>query len=202
MNPNSKLGGIIRVDAREKRVDEHGMPTAIQAIADEQAFLKVLNPNDPSHPWSYDLEVVTKCGQVIKIEAKWSHNDCISTWTDREADGHSRLTRQVSYVDLLLIVWDEFKLELERPTDPVEAKKWQATIKGVRNRLARMNIESDPPVERFASLADAISFLDYLKRRTEPISFAKRFKKEGAPPAEAEEDGKAQVTAGGAQFSI
>lgn len=156
---------VIVADKRERSEDKNGLPTWLAQIADERRFLKVPNPSDPAHPWSYDLEVVTKCGQTIKIEGKWSFGDAISTWTDRETE-HSRLTRQSQYVDLLIVIWDDMLVALKYADD----KKMLSTVKGLKNRLTRMNIEG-PSIAIFSSVEDTISFLRYLEQRKEPVMF-------------------------------
>lgn len=165
----AKTKGYIVADSREKPIkNAKGEEVGIFSIADERRLLDVPNVDDPAHPWSYDVRVVTKAEQAIRVEAKWNWQDAYSSWADRE-DGaeHGRLHRQTRYVDLLLVVWDDFRVELQA------TPQQRPRIKGLKNRLGRMVLEADPPVYVVGSVDDALSFLKYLRDRTEPIKLGR-----------------------------
>lgn len=160
----TKTAGIIEVDSREKPIlNDKGVDVGVRSIADDIRLLEVPNEADPAHPWSFDVRVVTKAEQPIRIEAKWNWQDVYSSWADRESEDHSRLHRQTRYVDLLLVVWDDFKVELQATPEQ------RPRIKGLKNRLGRMTLEGDPPTMVYGSVADALSFLAYLRDQREVI---------------------------------
>lgn len=148
------------LDSREKTRDRDGVPLLIAERADERRLLRYDGPG--GEVYSYDLLITTKAGQSLRVEAKWSWKDAYATWRDRQDDGHSRLTRQAGAVDLVFVVWDDFQVELQCDKSQV------STVKGLKNRLMRMNVEG-PSVCIFGSVADCISFIDYLERRKEPL---------------------------------
>jgi hypothetical protein len=169
--------GIIRADSREKR-DATEANKAFFAIVDEGgpgSGLLLDYPSPDGRTYSYDCEIVTKAGQAVRCEIKWSWADLYGSWMDRESEDHSRLWRQTRHVDLLLVVWDDFAVEMQARPQQLPA------LKGLRNRLARMVLECDPPVLIVGSVQQAIEALCYLRDIKEPLRLGRR------PLAESEE---------------
>ena len=146
-------------------VDSWEQNSTVIAMHDEKKLgpRKRLGYDGPAgEKFAYDLVITSKAEQAIRCEAKWSADDAYATWRDRQDDGHSRLSRQAGAVDLVIVVWDDFKVEMQ-------SDKGRASgMKGLKNRLARMNVEG-PSVCVFGSLDDAISFIRYLEGRKEPL---------------------------------
>jgi hypothetical protein len=167
-----KTVGIIALDAKEKTKCVPGChPTEcihklLLDLADEVRSLRYDAPDGSAR--FYDVEVVTKAGQVIRLECKWNWRDVYSTWLDREEDGHSRLTRQGNAVDQVLVVWDDFAVELQ-------AEKSQlAALKGLGNWLGKKNLESTGPsgpgFHVVGSVQKALDYLAYLRDHREVLA--------------------------------
>jgi hypothetical protein len=79
---------MIRVDSRERNLDLRG-------IADEVCLLEHRGPN--GEVWSYDVEVTTQTGQVLRGERKSAATDLASSFAS------GGFERQCSIVDFLIV---------------------------------------------------------------------------------------------------
>lgn len=149
------VGRMLIADAREKNA-------TLLAAADSVRLLAIENPNDKSHHWSYDVHVTTACGEEWRFEVKWNFEDAINSFLEREGE-HSRIRRQSSYVDALLVVWDNMDFEMTCPAERKPAGR------AVRTWLANRALVSDPPVIMFNSEAEAVDWLVKLKKRKERL---------------------------------
>jgi hypothetical protein len=161
---------LIIVDSKEKTKCNEGCAAdcihkLLLATADKVASLRVDHEGVARF---YDLEVTTKANQVLRFEAKWSFADAYSTYMEREEDGHSRLTRQLRYVDCCIMVLDDFQVELEiRPEQ-------RPAYKGMKNWLRKRTLLADPPILVFPSVVEVLDFLKYLEGQKEILQLAPR----------------------------
>lgn len=132
----------------------------IQKSADERRFLKKVGPGGEN--WSYDLEVETKAGQVLTFERK-AMGDCIESFKQ------GKLDRQCSYVDALIVEWDEMALAL---TPGLQDPKYQALAKNCKRHLWRMSLSM--PVLWTSGPGETIEMLRWFEGKDKPFTLQPR----------------------------
>jgi hypothetical protein len=136
---------LLRIDSREQSPE-------LKAMADEVCLLRYENPEDPAHPYSFDIELTTMAGQVLSYERKkgW---DAVSSFL--------KLDRQVT--PCTGIILEGFNARAWRL-----AGKDEAEIDRVEKRLWR--IAHSRAVVQTGDVHDTIRFLRYLGAKEEPVA--------------------------------
>lgn len=147
----SEAVGMLIVDSREQ--DE-----ALKGAADAVKFLSYPNEADPGHPFSYDIEIHTAGGQVLRGERKRG-DDAVASFLA------GKLDRQCSAVDFLVVEFSELALEMAAPAGDAARRAWFQKVEGCKKHLARLALSM--PVIQTSGVKETVAILRYLCRQVD-----------------------------------